>query len=150
MTPATVSSPRCAPWLAVNEPGTYAARSWATAGTVSVPDPSSDDEGFVRELAAAALRFSVAAVLPSTEVHFLALAGRKVAFPGIALGTPSRESVERATDKGLLSEFAASAGLRTPPTAKVVRGDSETVGTFGFPTIVKTLRSRIRNPDGTM
>jgi predicted ATP-grasp superfamily ATP-dependent carboligase len=139
-----------APWLAVEEPGTYAARSWATAGTVSVPDAGSDSEGFVRELAAAAARLSAAAVLPSVETHFFALAGREADFAGIALGTPPREVVEQATDKALLSGLAATVGLQTPPTTKVVRGDSEALGTFGFPTIVKPLRSWIQNPDGTV
>lgn len=139
-----------APWLAVAEPGTYAGRSWATAGTVSVPDPSSDGEGFTRELAAAAARLSVAAVLPSAEPHLLALAGREADFPGIPLGVPSRGSVERATKKELLPDLAAIAGLRTPPTKKVARGDSEAMDAFGFPAIIKPLRSRMGNPDGTV
>jgi predicted ATP-grasp superfamily ATP-dependent carboligase len=140
-----------APWLAVNEPGrTYAARSQAAAGTVSVPDPDLDGEGFVRDLAAAAARLSVAAVLPSAETHFLALAGREANFAGAALGAPSRERVERATDKALLFELAAGAGLQTPPTAKIARGDTESLRTFGFPAIVKPLRSRTRNPNRTV
>jgi predicted ATP-grasp superfamily ATP-dependent carboligase len=150
---AAVRSLRAAgysPWLAVTEPGTYAARSRAAAGTVSVPNPGFDGEGFVRELAAAAARFSVAAVLPSAEVHFLALAGRGADFPGIALGIPPRESVGRATDKAMLSKLTVAAGLPTPPTAKVVRGDGRAVGVFGFPAIVKPLRSQIRNPNGTV
>lgn len=138
------------PWLAVTEPGSYAARSRAAAGTVSVPDPGFDGEGFVRKLASAAAQLSVAAVLPSGESHFLALAGRDADFAGIAFGAPSRESVDRATDKDLLPELAAAAGLQTPPTTRAVRGDRQTVGTFGFPAIVKPLRSRIRNPDGTV
>jgi predicted ATP-grasp superfamily ATP-dependent carboligase len=138
-----------APWLAVHESGTHAASSRATAGTVRVPDPSLDSEGFVRELAAAAAQLSAAAVLPTgVDHHLLILAEREDDFPGIRLGTPSRESVERATDKALLPELATSAGLRTPPTKKVVRGDSGAVGTFGFPAIVKPLRSRIRKLDG--
>lgn len=137
------------PWLAVSEPGTYAAHSRAIAGTVSVPDPSFDREGFVRELAAAAARLSVAVILPSAETHVLALAGREDDFAGITLGVPSRERAERATDKGLLPELAGTAGLRTPPTAKVVCGDGKALGTFGFPAILKPPRSRLRNPDGT-
>ena len=138
------------PWLAVDEPGTYAARSRATAGTIMVANPSFDREVFVRELAAAATQLSVAAVLPSAESHLLALAGCEANFPGIALGAPERETVERATDKGLLPELATAAGLQTPPTAKVVRSDSETLGVFGFPAIVKPPRkSQIQNPDGT-
>ncbi len=139
-----------APWLAVSDPRTYAARSRAVAGTVPMSAPGSDGEGFVRTLSAAAKRLSIAAVLPSAEVHFLALAGRAVDFPGIALGTPSRGIVERAFDKNLLPELAAAAGLRAPPTVKVVCGRSETLGTFGFPAVVKPPRSRIPNPDGTV
>ena len=131
-----------APWLAVSEPGTYAARSQSTAGTVAVPDPSSDREGFVRELAAASARLSVSAVLPSAEIHLRALAGREADFRGITLGVPPHETVKRATDKGMLPELAKTAGLQTPPTAEVVRGDRKTLGAFGFPAIVKPLHSR--------
>jgi predicted ATP-grasp superfamily ATP-dependent carboligase len=139
------------PWLAIYESGTYASRSRATAGTVSVSNPYFDGEGFVPELAAAAARLSVAAVLPCADVDLYLLAGREADFAGItALGTPSPETVERATNKELLPDLAASAGLRTPPAKKVVRGDSQPVGTFGFPAIVKPLRSRVQNPDGTM
>src|SRR3712207_3101152 len=66
-----------APWLAVDEVGTYAGRSRATAGTVLVPNPDLDGEAFARELAAAAVRLPVAAVLPSADSHFLALADRE-------------------------------------------------------------------------
>jgi predicted ATP-grasp superfamily ATP-dependent carboligase len=150
---ATVRALRAAgyaPWLAVNESGTYSARSRAKAGTVPVPDPRLDREGFVRGLAAAAAWLSVAAVLPAAEPHLLALAGREADFAGIPLGVPPRESVERATHKDLLTELAAEAGLHTPPTKKIIRGDSEAVGLFGFPAIVKPLRSQIQNPDGTV
>lgn len=138
------------PWLAVDKPGTYAGRSRAQAGTVSVPEADGDSDGFVRELASAAARLSVAAVLPSADSHFLALAGRDTDFAGIALGTPPQESVDRATDKALLPAFAAAAGLQTPPTERVVRDDAGAVGQFGFPAIVKPLRSRIKNPDGSV
>ena len=138
-----------APWLATDKPWAYASRSRATAGTVLVPDPSFDGEGFVRELTVAATRLSVAAVLPGAEPYLFVLAGREADFGGTVLGVPSRESVERATDKVLLPEFAASAGLQTPPTI-VVGGDGETIGTFGFPAIVKPKRSWVRNLDGTV
>ena len=136
-----------APWLAVDERGTYAARSRATAGTALVPDPKSDGEGFVREVAAAAARFSVAAVLPGGESYLHALAGRQDDFKGMILGTPSRARVHRATDKALLPDIADAAGLRTPPTVRVSRSDSETVGVYGFPAILKPVRNWIRNPD---
>jgi predicted ATP-grasp superfamily ATP-dependent carboligase len=139
-----------APWLASQDAGTYAARSRMTAGTVPVPDPYCDNEGFVRELAAAAVRLSAAAVLPSEDTHLLALAGREADFANIVLGAPRGRSVERATDKELLVTLSATAKLRTPPTIKVMRGDTEALGTFGFPAVLKPLRSRIRNLDGTV
>src|SRR3712207_3438471 len=61
------------PWLAVNDARTYAARSRTTAGTVPVPDPGFDGEGFVRQLAAATVRLSAAAVLPTEDAHLMAL-----------------------------------------------------------------------------
>jgi predicted ATP-grasp superfamily ATP-dependent carboligase len=139
-----------APWLAGQDTRTYAARSRTTAGTIPVPDPTSDGEGFVRELAAAAVRLSAAAVLPSEDSHLIALAGREADFAGTVLGAPSWQSVERANDKELLAQLGAAAELRTPPTMKVMRGDTAAVGTFGFPAVLKPLRSRIRNLDGTV
>jgi biotin carboxylase len=139
-----------APWLAIPQPENYIASSRAAAGIVSVSDPRFDGERFACELAAAAAQLSVAAVLPSVEPHLLALADREADFAGIAFGTPSAERVARATDKDLLPELAATAGLRSPPTQRVVCGDTETLGVFGFPAILKPLRSRIRNPDGTV
>lgn len=138
------------PYLAVYGSGTYVGRSRANAGSVLVPDPKLDGEGFVRKLAAAAELLSVAAVLPSADSHLLTLAGHETDFAGIALGTPSLDIVERATDKGLLATLAATAGLRTPPTERVIRGDSETMGIFGFPAILKPRRSRMQNPEGTL
>jgi predicted ATP-grasp superfamily ATP-dependent carboligase len=136
-----------APWLAADKPGTYAARSRVTAGTVSVHDPELDSERFVREVAAAAARLSVVAVLPGGESYLLALAGRDADFAGVAFGAPSRESVQRATDKELLTELSAAARLRIPPTAKVTSDDSATVGRFGFPAIVKPRRNWILHSD---
>jgi predicted ATP-grasp superfamily ATP-dependent carboligase len=138
------------PWLAVDEPGAYANRSRARAGTVVVSSPRFDGERFVRELADAATRLSVAAVLPGAEPYLLTLAGHETDFPGIALGVPPRKIVERATDKESLTKVAAAVGLQTPPTEKVVRGNNELVGTFGFPAIVKPRHTWIQNMDGTV
>jgi predicted ATP-grasp superfamily ATP-dependent carboligase len=80
----------------------------------------------------------------------MALAGREADFASTALGTPSRQSVERATDKELLVKLSAAAELRTPPTTKITRGDTAAVGTFGFPAILKPERSQFRYPDGTV
>jgi predicted ATP-grasp superfamily ATP-dependent carboligase len=138
------------PWFAVSGPGPYAGRSRATAGTVPISDPAVDGEGLVREVAAAAVRLSVAVVLPSAEAHLVTLAAREADFPGTTLGVPSRESVERATDKAQLTKLAAAAGLQTPPTKSIVRGDRKTIGTFGFPAIVKPRRSIMLSPNGNV
>lgn len=139
-----------APWLGVSESGTYAGLSRAAVGVVPIPNPALDSEGFVRELAAATVQLSAVAVLPSADPHFLALAGREADFLGTAFGVPSHESVERATNKELLPELAATAGLWMPPTRKLTRSDEEAVGASGLPAIVKPLRSWIRNSDGTV
>jgi predicted ATP-grasp superfamily ATP-dependent carboligase len=139
------------PWFAVSGPGRrYAGRSRATAGTVPVPDPAVDGEGLVRELAAAAGRLSAAVVVPSAETHLVALAGREAEFPETTLGVPSRERVERATDKAQLAELAAAAGLQTPPTKRIIPGDATSISAFGFPAIVKSSRSIIVGPDGNV
>ena len=138
------------PWLATNNANSYAARSRTTAGTVPVPEPSFNGKGFVHELAAAAVRLSAAVVLPSEDAHLLVLAGRDDDFTGVVLGAPSRQSVEWATDKELLIKLSANARLRTPPTIRVARGDTELVGEFGFPAVLKPSRSQTRNLDETV
>jgi predicted ATP-grasp superfamily ATP-dependent carboligase len=130
------------PWLAMSVPSAYAARSRATAGTLPVPDAGPDPEGFVAALAEAARRLRVAAVLPGTETSLSVLAGREADFPeGVVLGVPSREIVERAVDKGLLSELAAQSGLLTPETQSVGRADLDGIA---YPAVVKPVTSSVR------
>ncbi len=61
---------------------------------------------------------------------------------------PARGSSGPPTRASFPSWHAPSAGLLTPPTAEVVRGDDDALGTFGFPAIVKPPRSRLPNADG--
>ncbi len=133
------------PWLAMSVPSTYAARSRATAGTVPIPDPGPDPEGFVRAMAEAAGRLKVAAVLPGTETSLTVLAGRQDDFPdGVVLGVPPREVVDRAVDKSLLAELSAAAGLKVPETRTVGRAD---VDGITYPAVVKPLTSSVRLDD---
>ena len=128
-------------WVMVSEPGTYAERSRAAAGVVHVRDPLTDADGHAHDLAAAAGRLGVAAVLPGTEKSLRSLTGREGMFPpGVAVGTASRKAYDRATDKRLLAELAREAGLETPPTIEVsgVEVDHEQIA---LPAVVKPLRS---------
>jgi predicted ATP-grasp superfamily ATP-dependent carboligase len=126
-------------------PSTYAARSRATAGTVRIPDPGPDPEGFVRAMAGAAEQLRVAAVLPGTETSLTVLAGREADFPkDVVVGVPPREVVERAVDKALLAELSAAAGLKVPETLTVARAD---VDGISYPAVVKPVTSSIRVDD---
>ena len=133
------------PWLAMSVPSTYAARSRATAGTVPIPDPGPDPEGFVEAMAEAAGRLQVAAVLPGTETSLTVLTGREADFPeGVVLGVPPREVVERAVDKALLAELSEAAGLKVPETRTVGRAD---VDGITYPAVVKPVTSSVRVDD---
>jgi predicted ATP-grasp superfamily ATP-dependent carboligase len=136
-------------WVAVTGPGTYCRWSRATAGTVTVPDPGAEPDGYAEALAAAARELELKAVLPGTDAALLALAGREEKFPrGAAVGTCAPEVVQRATDKSLLVDLAAEAGLDTPPTQLVTRGQLDGSLEIGFPAIVKTWRSELRTSSG--
>ena len=130
------------PWVArLDGRRTLASRSRATAGSVAVPDPSDDAEGFIAALAAAAGRLRVAAVLPGTESALTVLAGREPAFPpGVRLAIPPYEVVARAIDKALLARLAAEVGLRTPPTRVVSRSSLREIE---FPAVVKPVTSSV-------
>ena len=104
------------PWFATYSSNTFAARSRATAGTFQLPRPSdAGDHAYVEALAEAARRCSADVVLPGNELAIKAVAGREHLFPaGTVVATNPRETVDRATDKTLLAELAAEAGIAVP------------------------------------
>lgn len=134
------------PWVATSRRRTLAGRSHATAGVIGVPWPSEGTGAFVSELAVVASRIGAAAVLPGTEATVAALAGADDAFPGIALGACSPETVARAADKTRLAELGAEAGLLSPPSVRVDRGGPVELQ---FPVVVKPIRSTLRLDDRT-
>lgn len=128
------------PWLALSHEHTYVAHSRASAGTVRLPDPTADPEAYSVRLSEAAELIEADVVLPFTEGTLQALSGRDHLFGHVALGMCPPDVVRRATDKGLLSELCAQAGLDTPPTVEVnaaAIGDRE----LRFPAVVKPRRS---------
>jgi predicted ATP-grasp superfamily ATP-dependent carboligase len=138
-----------APWVAVHDRGGYAARSRAAAGVVEVPDPAADTAGFVRALAAAALRIPARVVLPGTEVGLAALSRHAHRFPaGVALGVCPPAVVADATDKGRLRDLAPAAGLSVPPTVELGLGDLRHWLPFPYPVVVKPHRSELATPAG--
>ena len=129
------------PWVHAAEPGIYASRSRFAAGTVLGPDPVDDPEGFAASVAAAAAEIDARVVLPGTDAALLVLSERRAQLPdGVVLGAPDPEIVRRATAKDVLVELAHGAGLETPPTTIVRRGDP--VDDLPLPAAVKPLRSQ--------
>lgn len=128
------------PWLAVSEPGTYAAHSRTLAGLLEID--ACDPEAYARALARHAARIRPAAVLPGTEASLYALTGREHLFGGVPVGTAGSEALERATDKSLLAELSAEAGLATARSAGITLAELDEHGRdLRFPVIVKPRRS---------
>lgn len=140
-----------APWVAVHEPGTYAARSWATEGIIEVPTPWEDATGFVDDIATAARRIGAAAIMPGTEYAMETLARRADGLPGdVTLGVPPLATLADVTDKSRLLDFAKAVGLPTPETHEVTLGDLPDVLPLRFPLVVKPPRSEVRGEDGVV
>lgn len=138
-----------APWVAVHRPGTYAARSRAAAGVVTVPHPADDGRGFVDALAAASARVRAEAILPGTEVAMVALSEHAHRLdPSVRLGIGPRRVMADATDKGLLGGFAREAGLAVPPSMEVASDDVPPELPFPYPVVVKPRQSELRGADG--
>jgi len=135
-----------APYVAVSQRITYAARSRAAAGVVPVADAHGDPDGHARDLAAAARELGVAAVLPGTEASLFAVSGREERFAGIPVGTPSGAALRQATDKANLQALAEAHGLRTPP-ARVLDARSATAD-IPLPAVVKPVRTVDEEQDG--
>lgn len=140
------------PWVAAAERGSYAARSRAAAGVVSVPEARGDPDRFVAALAEVASSLEVDAVLPASEPALLALAGREHEFPsGTAVGVCAPAIVERATDKLALVELAAEAGLPQPWSVVLTRSEIDSRGrNLPYPAIVKPARSEMLGGDGSL
>ena len=139
------------PWASVTTPRSYAARSRAVAGTVTVPQPERDAAGFAGVLADAAANLQPVAVLPGTEAALVALAPARELFPAnVAVGCPTPEIVARATNKTELESLARRAGLQMPPTASITERLEEDVNGFAFPLVAKPRRSLERDGDGRL
>ena len=139
-------------WLAASQPHTYAARSRAAAGVLRLTDPREDPDAYAQALAARATELGVAAVLPGTEATLRALTGKEALFPaGIAIGTCSRETLDRATDKSLLVRFGAEAGLETLPTVELTLAELDgRADELRFPAVVKPIASTVRTQQGAL
>lgn len=125
----------------------YAAHSCAVDRWTIAPDPGADPQGFAAAVAAA----DVDVVLPGTEPALVVLAGLHEELAPKIVGTPSPELVARATDKALLPELAAAAGLETPPTVEASRDGATAVASrLGYPVIVKPLRSDVGDGDSLL
>ena len=140
-----------APWVAVHERGTYAARSRATAGIIDVPSPWDDPDGFVRGIAAASDRIGASVVLPGTEYGMVTLAQRAGLFPtDVVLGIPPLSTIAEATDKSRLGSLARAVGLETPPTADLCLATLPDELSFDFPMVVKPHRSELPDEAGVI
>jgi carbamoylphosphate synthase large subunit len=138
-------------WVAVSEPRTYAERSRATAGTVQVAPPSAGAARHAQDLAEAAARLSVAAVLPGTEASLGALTGRESHFPrDVTIAVTPPEILGRATDKQLLGELAQRVGLEAPQAIPLIGGEETELGELSLPAVVKPVRTVDRDGNGSL
>jgi predicted ATP-grasp superfamily ATP-dependent carboligase len=139
------------PWV-VAPPGSYSARSRATAGVVQAPDPARAPAEFVRTLASLSERHGFEVILPGAETPLLALSLHPEGLPDdVVVANAPLKTVERATDKSALAELAQRAGLETPPTVTVSVADLDE-GSFAgaYPAIVKPLRSELAVEQGAV
>jgi predicted ATP-grasp superfamily ATP-dependent carboligase len=109
-----------------------------------LPDPRSDQVGFVDALARELQRHPQDVLLCSTEAAALAVSPRRDRVDGLCRhGLPRHEVLEHCLDKREFMKAARAVGLEPPPS--VVAGTSDearaAAETFGFPVIVKPWRS---------
>lgn len=135
------------PWLLVPPGNNYAARSRAVEGKTQIVSPEEDPQGFAVVAAATAVRVGADIVLPGTEAALVALAAHRDCFGGVELGAPLLDVAMRATDKLVLSQLAAAAGIATPETLLLDR-DELSAYALQFPVIVKPVRTKTRVAGG--
>jgi predicted ATP-grasp superfamily ATP-dependent carboligase len=115
-----------------------------------VPNPWSNAEGFVDELTRIAEREELATVLTSGDGALIAISEQRERLEGlIRLGLPSKDVVRRSTDKVVLLEAAAEAGIASPESA-VCLSETEArsvAAELDYPLVIKPSRSITK--DGT-
>ncbi len=121
--------------------------SWSrySARRFVLPNPRAGAREFAGRVAEIAAAHDYRAVLPCSEGSLWALSNGREAFEGtgVQLGMPSREVVERCTDKATLTEAALDAGLSAPETV-VCGSRPEALAAaheLGFPVAVKPRRT---------
>jgi predicted ATP-grasp superfamily ATP-dependent carboligase len=111
----------------------------------ALPNPRAGAIPFATRVAEIAAAHGYATVLPCSEGSLWALSNGREAFEGgdVRLGMPSREAVERCTDKGALIEAALRTGLSAPETVVCEsREDAlEAARRLGFPAVLKPSRT---------
>jgi predicted ATP-grasp superfamily ATP-dependent carboligase len=137
------------PWVAAAHAYAPAFRSRAAVGTALVPDPCETAGAFVDAIATLCRTIQPAAILPGGETGMFALSRYADRLPDdVVLAVPAIETVARATDKAVLPELAAKAGLRTPPTFAIDTVDAAHDLPVELPAVIKPLRSQIVDGDG--
>jgi predicted ATP-grasp superfamily ATP-dependent carboligase len=131
------------PHLAIAPRGTYAGHSRAVAAVVYVPHAEDTPAAFVEALVRAAGDLEIDAILPGTEASLIALAQRRESLP-CAVGVPTPEVVDLATNKGRVLALAAASGLDTPLSIVATPADLATQAEkISYPAILKPLRTRL-------
>ena len=140
------------PYLAVCTPDTYASYSRFTAGTLEVPDPDFDPEGFAMAVLATGAKIGADAILPGTETSLVVLARYAESLPTeISIGAPSADRVLTAVDKSAVMELARKEGLLTPPTRTATPDELRSdAAKLEYPLILKPPRSRLPTGENTM
>lgn len=139
------------PWVAIAGHSSYAARSCARSGTLTLPDPTDDPGAYTEQLARAAAEIGAVAVLPGTDRALLALAGRENLFPdGVAVGTASEEIVRRAMDKSELTRLGSEAGLPAAPSRIVSLDDAQGGYDLVYPAVIKPVRTMSAGAGGRL
>lgn len=129
---------------AVGTAGSYVARSRAVSSTTVVPHARDDALGFAVAVADVARRVGADVVLPGIDAAMFAIAAHRESFDGVVTGAPPLEIVQRATDKSLLEELAADAGLAVPRTTPATREElASAAERLGYPLVVKPVRSDV-------
>lgn len=109
-----------------------------------LPNPWSDKEGFIDELVRVVEREELATVLTGGDGALIAISEQRERLEGqIRLGLPPKDAVRRSTDKVVLLEASAEAGVASPESV-VCSSESEirtAAAELDYPLVVKPSRS---------
>ena len=110
----------------------------------AVPDPLADPDAFGAAVLARVQERSIEALIPATEASLRVLLPLREQLAGVLLPFPDEATFARVSDKENILASARDQGIAVPEQVTLRTRDPESIGSLGFPLVLKPWVSVVR------